>query len=95
MMIVGRIIAGAGTGIVSCAVPLYLSEIAPARLRGAFGAANQLGIVFGICMAFWVGYGFSFWTKGSGVDLQWRLSIIMQYVPAVIFLLGVPTLPER
>lgn len=95
MMVIGRIIAGAGTGIVSCAVPLYLSEVAPAHLRGAFGAANQVGIVFGISMAFWVGYGLSMWNTGAGVDLQWRISIILQYVPALIFLIGVPTLPER
>ncbi|KAL2807711.1 general substrate transporter [Aspergillus granulosus] len=93
-MIIGRIIAGLGTGIVSCSVPLYLSEISPAHVRGAFVATNQLGIVFGISMAFWVGYGFSFWNTGSGVDLQWRLSIIMQFIPAIIFLVGVPTIPE-
>ncbi|KAL3442755.1 general substrate transporter [Aspergillus insuetus] len=94
MMIIGRIIAGLGTGIVSCSVPLYLSEISPAHVRGAFVATNQLGIVFGISMAFWIGYGFSFWDTGSGVDLQWRLSVIMQFIPAIIFLIGVPTLPE-
>lgn len=45
MMIVGRIISGVGVGIVSTAVPLYLSEISPAKQRGAFGALNQVGIV--------------------------------------------------
>lgn len=45
MMVVGRIIAGGGTSLVSTAVPLYLSEIAPAKTRGAFVAANQIGIV--------------------------------------------------
>jgi MFS family permease len=47
LMVVGRIIAGVGTGIVSTAVPLYLSEIAPAAQRGFYVAANQVGIVFG------------------------------------------------
>ena len=47
MMIVGRIVAGLGTGIVSTAVPLYLSEIAPAAKRGLFVGANQVGIVAG------------------------------------------------
>jgi MFS family permease len=51
MMIIGRIIAGAGTSIVSTSVPLYLSEISPARRRGAFIALNQVGIVFGyVCL---------------------------------------------
>jgi MFS family permease len=45
MMIVGRIIAGLGTSVVSTAVPLYISEIAPARTRGKLVAMNQIGIV--------------------------------------------------
>ncbi|KAH8703021.1 general substrate transporter [Talaromyces proteolyticus] len=94
MMIIGRIISGVGVGIVSTAVPLYLSEISPAKQRGAFGALNQVGIVTGISIAFWVGYGFSFWKTGKGIDLQWRLSIIMQFVPALFFCVGAPFLPE-
>lgn len=47
MMIIGRFIAGLGTGIVSTAVPLYLSEAAPAAHRGFYVAINQVGIVFG------------------------------------------------
>lgn len=95
MMVIGRIIAGVGTGVVSTSVPLYLSEIAPARLRGAYVAANQVGIVFGISMAFWVGYGLSFWNTGRGVDAQWRISIAVQALPAFIYMCGVLTLPER
>ncbi|KAJ9150404.1 High-affinity glucose transporter [Pleurostoma richardsiae] len=94
MMIVGRIISGVGTGIVSTAVPLYLSEIAPAASRGLYVGANQVGIVFGIALAFWIGYGFSHWDYGNGVDLEWRLSTAMQFVPAIMFLSGVPFLPE-
>lgn len=52
MMIVGRIVAGLGTGIVSTAVPLYLSEAAPAAHRGFYVAINQVGIVFGsVCLS--------------------------------------------
>jgi MFS family permease len=47
MMILGRVIAGIGTGIVSTTVPLYLSEAAPAAQRGFYVAINQVGIVFG------------------------------------------------
>lgn len=47
MMIVGRFVAGLGTGIVSTAVPLYLSEISTAEHRGLYVAINQVGIVFG------------------------------------------------
>ncbi|KAF4954493.1 hypothetical protein FSARC_12106 [Fusarium sarcochroum] len=94
MMVIGRIIAGVGTGVVSTAVPLYLSEISPAKHRGLYVAANQVGIVSGISMAFWVGYGYSFWDYGNGIDLEWRLSTAMQFVPALLFLTGVPFIPE-
>ncbi|KPA39269.1 high-affinity glucose transporter [Fusarium langsethiae] len=94
MMVVGRIVAGLGTGVVSTSVPLYLSEISPAKNRGLYVAANQVGIVSGISIAFWVGYGYSFWNTGNGIDLEWRLSNAMQFVPAVLFLTGVPFIPE-
>ncbi|KAH7178268.1 hypothetical protein DER46DRAFT_633053 [Fusarium sp. MPI-SDFR-AT-0072] len=94
MMVIGRIIAGVGTGVVSTAVPLYLSEISPAKHRGLYVAANQVGIVSGISMAFWVGYGYSFWDYGNGIDLEWRLSTAMQFVPALLFLGGVLFIPE-
>ncbi|KAK5050530.1 hypothetical protein LTR84_003811 [Exophiala bonariae] len=94
MMIIGRIIAGLGTSLVAAAVPLYLSEIAPAATRGAFGALNQIGIVSGISIAFWCGYGYSHWTEGRGEDLQWRLSVAMQFIPAVIFCACIGFFPE-
>ena len=47
MMIIGRFIAGLGTGIVSTAVPLYLSEISSAERRGLYVAINQVSIVSG------------------------------------------------
>ncbi|CAH0020397.1 unnamed protein product [Clonostachys rhizophaga] len=86
MMVIGRFIAGVGTGIVATAVPLYLSETSPARHRGA---------IITISIAFWIGYGFSFWRAGNGESLGWRLSIFIQYVPAVIFCVGAPFLCER
>lgn len=46
-------------------------------------------------MAFWVGYAFSFWNYGAGVDAEWRLSLAMQFVPALLFIAGAPFLPER
>lgn len=50
---------------------------------------------FSISLAFWVGYALSFWNYGIGIDLEWRLSIAMQFVPAVLFCAGAPFLPER
>lgn len=48
---VARIIVGLGAGAGSVVVPMYLTEVAPANLRGAFGACNQGAIVFGIIVS--------------------------------------------
>ena len=51
-----RFIGGLGVGISSIAVPAYISEIAPARVRGRLVATYQFQIVFGILVAFLSNY---------------------------------------
>lgn len=94
MMIIGRIISGLGLAIVSTSVPLYQSEIAPAKQRGRYVVMNHIGMVTGIAIAFWIGYGISFWDSPHGNNVGWRLSIALQYIPAAIFMLGLPFVPE-
>ncbi len=52
LFIVGRFIGGLGIGISTVAAPLYISEIAPPRLRGRLAGMFQFNIVFGILVAF-------------------------------------------
>jgi len=94
MMIVGRIICGFGLAIVSTSVPLYQSEIAPAKQRGKYVVMNHIGMVAGLAVAFWVGYGVSYWDTPHGLTVGWRFSITLQYIPAAIFCAGLPFLPE-
>lgn len=51
MLILGRFIIGLFCGLSTGFVPMYISEISPTALRGAFGTLNQLGIVVGILVA--------------------------------------------
>jgi SP family facilitated glucose transporter-like MFS transporter 8 len=51
-----RCLIGLTVGVVSMAVPLYISESAPTHLRGALGAVNQLEVTIGILLAYAVGY---------------------------------------
>ena len=37
----------------------------------------------------------SYWTHGSGFNLSWRLSVIAQFVPALLLCVGLPFVPER
>ncbi len=41
-----------------------------------------------------VGYAVTFWTDPWGVYVGWRFSIAVQFIPAAIFAVGLPFLPE-
>ncbi|KAE8704573.1 hypothetical protein F3Y22_tig00110450pilonHSYRG00771 [Hibiscus syriacus] len=56
MIIFGRIFLGFGIEFANQVVPLFLSEIAPARIRGAFTISFQLFITIGILIANLVNY---------------------------------------
>ena len=87
LLIISRLVIGVGIGLSSSTVPTYLSELAPARLRGAMGALNQIFIVLGILIAFLVSYGL-------GSSGNWRLMFAGAIVPAAILLAGLVFLPE-
>ncbi|KAG0493040.1 hypothetical protein HPP92_006438 [Vanilla planifolia] len=83
MLIVGRILLGFGVGFGNQAVPLFLSEIAPVRIRGALNILFQLDITVGILIANVVNY--------FTTDIHpwgWRLSLGLAGVPAVLLCVG-------
>ena len=51
-LVVGRIVIGIAIGIASFSVPLYISEISPAKNRGALVTMNQLMITIGILVSY-------------------------------------------
>ncbi|ONK65960.1 uncharacterized protein A4U43_C06F2750 [Asparagus officinalis] len=59
MLIVGRILLGIGVGFANQSVPVYLSEMAPARLRGMLNIGFQLMTTIGIFAANLINYGTS------------------------------------
>ena len=69
---------------------LYLSEMAPARYRGAFSNGFQLSLCLGSLAANIINYGAEKITGGWG----WRLSLGLAGVPAALFTLGALFLPE-
>src|SRR6516165_3871515 len=74
VFLVARFLVGMAVGVTSMITPLYIAEVAPARVRGAFVTLNQLAIVTGIVVAYYVDYLFS----GSG---NWRAMFISAVVP--------------
>lgn len=55
MLIVGRILVGIFSGFSMSALPLYLGEISPARLKEALGVLQPLGMTFGLVIALVLG----------------------------------------
>ncbi|CAI4211710.1 unnamed protein product [Parascedosporium putredinis] len=94
MMVAGRAICGIGVAIVSTSVPLYQSEISPARERGKFVTMNHIGFIVGLAMGLWVGYFMTFWTGETGDYYGWRISLLLQLIPALTFGFGLPFVPE-
>ncbi|KAI4984400.1 hypothetical protein ZWY2020_010332 [Hordeum vulgare] len=89
MLIIGRILLGIGVGFSNQAVPLYLSEMAPAKMRGMLNISFQLMITVGILAANLINY---FTAKIAG-GWGWRISLGLAAVPALIMAGG--SLPPR
>ncbi|XP_077210275.1 sugar transport protein MST4-like [Tasmannia lanceolata] len=83
MLIVGRIFLGCGVGFANQAVPLFLSEIAPTRIRGALNILFQLMTTIGILFANLVNYG-----TAKIHPWGWRLSLGLAGIPALLLTVG-------
>ncbi|KAG9452777.1 hypothetical protein H6P81_005681 [Aristolochia fimbriata] len=90
MLIVGRILLGVGVGFANQSVPLYLSEMAPAKLRGMLNIVFQLMITVGILAANVINY---FTAKIHG-GWGWRVGLGGAAVPALIITIGSLFLPD-
>jgi len=89
MLIIGRILLGFGVGFANQSVPLYLSEMAPAKLRGGLNIMFQLATTIGILAANLINYGTDKMHPNG-----WRLSLGLAAVPAMLLILGGLFCPE-
>jgi sugar porter (SP) family MFS transporter len=85
-----RILLGLAVGAASAIVPAYMSEMAPARLRGRLSGINQTMIVSGMLLSYIV----DFLLKDLPEAYAWRLMLSLAAVPAIILFFGVLHLPE-
>src|SRR5690606_19143525 len=87
-VVIWRIIAGFSVGGASILSPLYIAELSPRHIRGKMVSINQLAIVIGILMAYITNYYLSF------TAWIWCLMFISDALPASLFLVFLPFLPE-
>ncbi len=86
-LIAGRVIVGIAIGIASIATPLFISEVAPAKVRGSLVSLNQLAITIGIVVSYSIDYALS--------DIQgWRYMLGLAAIPAIILGLGMLLLSD-
>lgn len=82
-----RILCGVGVGIASMLSPLYIAEIAPSHIRGRLVACNQLSLMLGMLLVYFVNWfiasqGDETWIRTTG----WRIMLGSEAVPALLFL---------
>ena len=93
--VIFRIIGGFGVGIASMTSPMYIAEISPARLRGRMVSLNQLAIVFGMLVVYFVNYFIALQgDEAWGVTTGWRWMFGSEAVPAVVLLFCLFLVPE-
>lgn len=83
MLILGRIVVGCSLGFGNQAAPIYLSEVAPVKLRGGLGLMFQLFITGGILVAEIVNFGTQHLSTWG-----WRMSFGLGAVPSFLSIAG-------
>lgn len=105
-IIISRMVGGVGIGVASIIVPLYISEIAPAAIRGRLVTGYQLAITIGILFAYLTNAGLMNYAHSSRgeasagvlhwlyVDQVWRGMFSIFLIPSLLFLVGLLLVPE-
>ena len=99
LFVLARICGGMAVGAASVLSPAYISEVAPASIRGRMTTVQQIMIISGLTGAFLVNY---FLAASAGVSTNpfwagieaWRWMYLMQAIPAAIFLVALFFIPE-
>ena len=104
-LVVYRIIGGVGIGIVSIVSPIYISEVAPAKMRGTLVSLYQLAVTVGFLLAYVAN-----WAIDSNIDPTitgnvslmekimhteaWRGMLGSETLPALLFFFIIFFIPE-
>ncbi|KAH0359487.1 general substrate transporter, partial [Aureobasidium melanogenum] len=83
-LIAGRLILGYAVGLISCLVPVYIADCAPARFRGALVSMYQYCLGLGLLLGVIVDYC----TKDRTDTASFKIPIAVQFVFPVVLVPG-------
>ncbi|XP_060938163.1 solute carrier family 2, facilitated glucose transporter member 1 [Limanda limanda] len=89
VLILGRLVFGLFCGLVMSLNPLYIQEVSPTNLRGAFATLNQVSFALGILVGMVAGLETVLGTKH-----HWAMMLSLSLVPALAQYLVLPFCPE-
>ncbi len=90
-LVIFRFIGGLGVGGSSVLGPMYIAEIAPAKLRGRLVGFFQFNVVFGILIAYFSNYVIGLQHFGA---TEWRWELGVTAIPAALFFVMLFTIPR-
>lgn len=99
IFVIARFMGGMAVGAASVLSPAYISEVAPANIRGRMTTIQQIMIITGLTAAFVVNYALAH-SAGKSTEIfwggyeAWRWMYWMQAVPAAVFLAALFFIPE-
>ncbi|MEM9384460.1 MAG: sugar porter family MFS transporter [Pseudomonadota bacterium] len=94
-----RIVGGLAVGAASVLAPAYISEVAPARIRGGLISLQQIMIIIGLTVAFVSNYALALVAGSSTAEFwlgfrAWQWMYWVEILPAAVFLLALLLIPE-
>ena len=87
--VAARFVGGLAIGVASVLAPLYIAEISPKAIRGRLVSLNQMAIVSGILLAYFVN-----WALSHGGTSSWRWMFASAAVPSLAFFFALLFVPE-
>jgi SP family sugar:H+ symporter-like MFS transporter len=97
--VIYRLVGGLAVGAASILAPLYISEIAPSKIRGRLATLQQLMIVIGLFVAFMSNYALVGLSGGAEQELwmgfqTWSWMFWAEILPAALFVIVLIFIPE-
>lgn len=93
--IVYRIVGGIGVGVASMVSPMFIAEIAPPHVRGRLVTFQQIAIVGGMLVVYFVNWGIASMGDDRWIlTVGWRWMLASAVIPSSLFFLMLLMVPD-